>query len=180
MDKTKQRQSNNKNGLSWIYRKKAKLRRAKDITQNEHADTKLNDSATRIVVRNLPFKVKEEDIKWLYEKYGEIKEIILPCQSNLSLIGYAFIEFKRMQDASKAIFNTNKKEFFGRIITSGWVVANSKLYKKMKNISEINNKNKSSVPSSKKQNTDVGKEYKSLTLQETDIPKHKKRINCHI
>lgn len=49
----------------------------------------------------------------MYEKYGEIQEIILPCQSNPSLIGYAFIEFKRMQDASKAIFNTNKKEFFG-------------------------------------------------------------------
>lgn len=49
----------------------------------------------------------------MYEKYGEIQEIILPCRSNPSLIGYAFIEFKRIQDASKAIFNTNKKEFFG-------------------------------------------------------------------
>ncbi|XP_035724534.1 multiple RNA-binding domain-containing protein 1-like [Vespa mandarinia] len=172
MDKTKQRQSNNKNGLSWIYRKKAKLRRAKNITQNEDADTELNNSATRIFVRNLPCRVKEEDIKRLYEKYGEIQEIILPCQSNSSLIGYAFIKFKRMQDASKAIFNTNKKEFFGRIITSGWVVANSKLYKKMKNISEINNKNKFSFPSSKRQNTDIKKGHKSLTLRETDISKH--------
>ncbi|KAL2712710.1 multiple RNA-binding domain-containing protein 1-like isoform X2 [Vespula squamosa] len=175
MDKTKQRQSNNKNGLSWIYKKKAKLRRTKNITQNKDADTKLNNSVTRIVVRNLPFKIKEEDIKQLYEKYGIIDKIILPCQSNQSFVGYAFIDFKRMQDASKAIFNTNKKEFFGRIISSGWIVANSKLYKKIENISEINNKNKSSVPSSKKQNMNIEKERKSLILQETDISKHKKR-----
>lgn len=44
----------------------------------------------------------------------------------------------------------------------------------MKNFSEINNKNKSSAPSSNRQNTDIGKGRKR-TLQETDISKHKKK-----
>lgn len=99
------------------------------------------------------------------------KLYLIQIKKNSLVINYVFLFFYLIFEIIFYIA--------GRIITSGWVVANSKLYKKMKNISEINNKNKS-VPSSKKQNTDLGKEYKSLTLQETDIPKHKKRINCHI
>ncbi|XP_043485479.1 polyadenylate-binding protein, cytoplasmic and nuclear-like [Polistes fuscatus] len=172
MDRTKQRRDFHKNKLSWIYKKKLKLKRTENQTRNEDTNNKLNTTATRIVVRNLPFEVKEEEVRTLYKKYGEIEKIILHGQS---LAGCAFIDFKRIQDASKAIFNTNKKEFFGRTISSGWVLENSKLYKKTKNITETDNKNKPSSPSLKRKNTNQGKEHKSLTLPESNKPKRLKR-----
>ncbi|KAK2580318.1 hypothetical protein KPH14_012555 [Odynerus spinipes] len=176
MGKTKERHGNStKKGLSWIYRKKVKLRRAKNVTHDKESNAKLQNSMTRIVVRNLSFKVNEEDVRKIYEKYGEIQEIVLPRQKNGTLFGYAFIEFKRMQDASKAIFNTNKKEFFGRTITSAWAIENSKLCEKVKNISETDNKNKNPVSSSNKSNLDIKTQDKSSSLQETDIPKRKKK-----
>lgn len=48
-----------------------------------------------------------------YTPFGEIKEINLLKRPNGKLVGCGFIQFKRMEDASKAIFNTNKKEFLG-------------------------------------------------------------------
>lgn len=48
-----------------------------------------------------------------YQPFGEIREINLPKRSDGSLVGCGFIGFKRMEDASKAIFNTDRKEFLG-------------------------------------------------------------------
>lgn len=48
-----------------------------------------------------------------YASYGEIKEINLLKRPDGNLVGCGFIQFKRVEDASKAIFNTNKKEFLG-------------------------------------------------------------------
>lgn len=163
MGKTKKQQSNGKqNGVSWIYRKKMRLRKTKNETQDKETNVKLQNSETKIVVRNLSFKVTEEDIRKLYEKFGEIQEIILPRQPNGTLFGYGFIEFKRMQDASKAIFNTNKKEFFGRTIISTWAIENSKFCEKVKAISETNDKNKNPLPSINKKVQDKLKENGTL------------------
>lgn len=176
MGKTKKQQSSGKrNGLSWIYRKKIKQRKSKNITEAGEINVKLQNSAARIVVRNLSFKVSEEDISKIYEKYGEIQEIFLPRQENGTLLGYGFIEFKRMQDASKAIFNTNKKEFFGRIITSAWAIENSKLYEKIRNISEINDKNTNPASFSSKQSSDITNQNKSLNLPQINVPRRKKK-----
>ncbi|KAI4490332.1 hypothetical protein M0802_010709 [Mischocyttarus mexicanus] len=172
MDRTKKQRNYNKKKLSWIYRKKIKLKRAENATQNDNKDKKLNNTDTRIAVRNLPFEVKEEEIRKLYGKYGEIVKIILHSQT---LAGCALIDFKRIQDASKAIFNTNKKEFFGRTITCGWVVENSKLDKRSKDISETDNKTKPSNSSIKRKSTNQEKEHESLTSTENNKPKRFKR-----
>ncbi|XP_015178052.1 PREDICTED: multiple RNA-binding domain-containing protein 1-like isoform X2 [Polistes dominula] len=160
------------NKLSWIYKRKLKLKRAENRRKKE-AINKINETATRIVVRNLPFEIKEDEVRTLYKKYGEIEKIILFGQS---LPGCAFIDFKRIQDASKAIFNTNKIEFLGRTITCGWVLENSKLYQKSKNITETDNKNKPSNSSLKRKNTDKKNEqHKSLTLRESNKPKQMRK-----
>lgn len=48
-----------------------------------------------------------------YKPFGEIEEINLLKHPDGKLVGCGFVQFKRVEDASKAIFNTNKKEFFG-------------------------------------------------------------------
>lgn len=118
--------------LSWIYRQKAKLRRVKnaEIKVSDTADA--NGQNSRIIVRNLPFKATEENVRRFYEPFGEIKEINLLKRPDGNLVGCGFIHFKHVEDASKAIFNTNKKEFLGRTISSDWAISKSKFYEKLK------------------------------------------------
>ncbi|XP_014477465.1 PREDICTED: RNA-binding protein 28 isoform X2 [Dinoponera quadriceps] len=119
--------------LSWTYRRKVKLGRIQksEISGNNGVNTSVDDKSARIIVRNLPFKVTDKDVRKFYEPFGEIKEINLLKHPNGKLVGCGFIQFKHVEDASKAIFNTNKKDFLGRIINSDWAISKSKFCKKL-------------------------------------------------
>lgn len=120
-----------KKKLSWIYKKKIKLRKSKKSTQE--VDDNTDDNKTpRIIVRNVQFKATPDDIKKLYEPFGEILEINFPKHADGSPVGCCFIQFKQLEDASRAIFNTNKKKFLGRTISSSWAVSKSKFCEKLK------------------------------------------------
>lgn len=102
----------NKKKLSKAYRLK------KRTGQINKADSKSNPSfadnrKARIIVRNLSFKATEDELRNFYSKYGDIDDVNLPRHPNGSLVGCGFVQFKKVTDASKAIFNTNKKEFLG-------------------------------------------------------------------
>ncbi|KZC14343.1 RNA-binding protein 28, partial [Dufourea novaeangliae] len=103
-----------KKKLSWIYRKKTKLQRSEKSMQ-ESNDNEEENKKPRIIVRNLPFKTTPEDVKKFFEPFGPVEEINFPKRADGSPIGCCFIQFKQLEDASKAIFNTNKKEFLGNL-----------------------------------------------------------------
>lgn len=126
-----------KKKLSWIYRKKRKLQKSKDVTENRN-DNVTEDQTPRIIVRNVPFKATEEDVRKFYEPFGQILDINFPRRPDGTPVGCCFIQFKQLEQASKAIFNTNKKEFLGRIISSSWAISKSKYYEKIKNESAEN------------------------------------------
>ncbi|CAD1472099.1 unnamed protein product, partial [Heterotrigona itama] len=136
-----------KKKLSWIYRKKTKLRKSKESIK-EVDDNTDDNKKPRIIVRNVSFKATPDDIKKLYEPFGEILEINFPKRADGSLIGCCFIQFKQLEDASRAIFNTNKKEFLGRIINSSWAVSKSKFCEKLKkeleNVENLDNEHDAS------------------------------------
>lgn len=117
--------------LSWMYRKKAKLRRAKNSEAKVTDPADANGQNSRVIVRNLSFKATEEDVKRFYAPFGEIREINLLKRPDGNLVGCGFVHFKHVEDASKAIFNTNKKEFLGRNINCDWAISKSKFCEKL-------------------------------------------------
>ncbi|XP_034195510.2 RNA-binding protein 28 [Osmia lignaria lignaria] len=126
-----------KKKLSWIYRKKIRFQKSKrgtEITNNNGEEDKI----PRIIVRNVPFKATIEDVQKLYEPFGQISDINFPKRADGIPVGCCFIQFKQLEQASKAIFNTNKKEFLGRIISSSWAIPKSKYSEKLKNESIVN------------------------------------------
>uniref|UniRef100_A0A1I8AY80 RNA-binding protein 28 n=1 Tax=Meloidogyne hapla TaxID=6305 RepID=A0A1I8AY80_MELHA len=93
----------------------------------------------RILVRNLKFETKEEDIRKVAGKFGEILEINLPkCRDRrfpTSCAGFCFIQFKRRADAEKAKEQLNFSQFNGRKIALDWAMdkdKNSKVTKEIK------------------------------------------------
>ena len=63
-------------------------------------------SNTRIFIRNLPLKVKEEDLSNLFSKCGKVEEVILKTN-------FAFIEYGSVQSSLNAIRNFNNYNFKG-------------------------------------------------------------------
>ncbi|XP_066591352.1 RNA-binding protein 28 [Prorops nasuta] len=131
MSKKEQAQLKRKK-LSWIYKKK-KFEKAKLLEKTLNSNSSSNKNA-RIVLRNLSFKVKEDDISKLYQPYGQIEEVNLLRHPDGTSMGCCFVQFKEVPDASKAIYNTNKKEFFGRAIIADWAIPKSKFVQKLQQV----------------------------------------------
>jgi len=70
----------------------------------------------RIYVGNLPFKTTDEELRKLFEGYGEVKaaDVIRYKKSGRSK-GYAFVEMAEA-DSQSAVQNLNDKEYEGRVI----------------------------------------------------------------
>lgn len=72
---------------------------------------------TKIYVGNLPFSIKDDDLKKLFEEFGEIAEVIVIIDkfSGRSK-GFGFVTFSNEEDAQKAISEMNEKEVGGRAL----------------------------------------------------------------
>lgn len=89
----------------------------------------------RIILRNVSYKATEEEITEHFKKYGEIKECNLLKRVDGKLVGCAFIQFTKVNDAAKAIHHENAKEFLGRPVVIDWAV-NRKKYEQHLNQSK--------------------------------------------
>ena len=89
---------------------------------------------SRLIVRNLPFKCSVDLLKKNFSKFGEISEIVLPTKmvgKRKKKLGFAFVQFKNVFDAAKALENMNGKEIKGRTIAVDWTLPKKK-YELMK------------------------------------------------
>ena len=71
-----------------------------------------------IFVSNLNFKVRSEDLKNLFQQYGEVvsSKVITDKFSGRSR-GFGFVEMKNDADGQKAIDELNQKDYEGRNIS---------------------------------------------------------------
>lgn len=80
----------------------------------------------RVILRNLPFKATEKQLVDEFSKYGTIKECNLMKREDGKLIGCAFIQYEKVNQAAKAIHHRNNKEFLGRSVILDWAVNRKK------------------------------------------------------
>ncbi len=71
-----------------------------------------------IFVSNLNFKVRSEDLKNLFQQYGEVvsSKVITDKFSGRSR-GFGFVEMKEESDGQRAIDELNEKDYEGRNIS---------------------------------------------------------------
>ncbi|XP_022823410.1 RNA-binding protein 28 [Spodoptera litura] len=94
-------------------------------TEEKQKKERINRNA-RLVVRNVSFKATEETLKEHFTPYGDILEVKLLKKPDGKLVGCAFVHFKNVPMAKKALLNTNMKPFLGRPISVDWAVAKNK------------------------------------------------------
>ncbi|XP_059060958.1 RNA-binding protein 28-like [Achroia grisella] len=96
-----------------------------DKGAKEGNKSRINNNA-RLIVRNVSFKATEETLKEHFEPYGSLLEVKLLKKPDGKLVGCAFVHFKNVPMAKKALLSTNMKPFLGRPISVDWAVAKNK------------------------------------------------------
>lgn len=94
----------------------------------------------RVILRNLPFKITENDLNKEFSKYGAIKECNILKREDGKLVGCAFIQYDKVNHAAKAIHHANGKEMFGRPIIIDWAVNRKTFAKHIRQQKQSNKK----------------------------------------
>ncbi|XP_070610723.1 LOW QUALITY PROTEIN: RNA-binding protein 28 [Erythrolamprus reginae] len=80
----------------------------------------------RLIVRNLSFKCSEEDLKSAFAPFGTVLEVSLPRKPDGKLRGFAFVQFRNVLEAGKALKGMNMRAIMERPVAVDWAVAREK------------------------------------------------------
>uniref|UniRef100_A0A9J8AVI5 RNA binding motif protein 28 n=1 Tax=Cyprinus carpio carpio TaxID=630221 RepID=A0A9J8AVI5_CYPCA len=67
----------------------------------------------RLIIRNLSFKCEDDDLKQIFSEFGTVMEAKIPLKPDGKKRGFAFVQFKNMAEAGKALAAMNLKEIKG-------------------------------------------------------------------
>ena len=89
--------------------------------------TKLNTRLFRLVIRNLPFGIKEAAVRSAFQRFGTLEEVHLPIKPGRDgkeqSRGFGFLQFSTRAEAKLALEQGNGTEILGRPVAVDWAVA---------------------------------------------------------
>uniref|UniRef100_A0A452QS60 RNA-binding protein 28 n=1 Tax=Ursus americanus TaxID=9643 RepID=A0A452QS60_URSAM len=116
--------------------KKKQRNKSKEKGENENSEPpekelkpkkpKVADKKARLIIRNLSFKCSEDDLKTVFAQYGAVLEVNIPRKPDGKMRGFAFVQFRNLLEAGKALKSMNMKEIKGRTVAVDWAVAKDK------------------------------------------------------
>jgi len=77
-------------------------------------------------VRNLSFSASTNQVKDLFSKYGDVKNVTLATKSDGKSRGFAFVQFVTKNNAEKAMKELNATHFLERPIAIDWALSKNK------------------------------------------------------
>jgi RNA recognition motif-containing protein len=76
----------------------------------------------KLIVRNIPFKTKINNLKKIFSIFGKILSIRLPKRGNGENRGFAFIKYNHLNDAKKALFFVQNTKIDSRSLRINLVI----------------------------------------------------------
>ncbi len=72
---------------------------------------------TTLYVRNISDRVRYDDLRRLFSKYGRIVDVVIPLDYySGNPKGYCFVEYEDGRDAEEAQYRMDRQRLFGREI----------------------------------------------------------------
>ncbi|KAK2894537.1 hypothetical protein Q8A67_011766 [Cirrhinus molitorella] len=87
---------------------------------------KKNKLKARLIIRNLSFKCQEDDLRKIFSEFGTVIEAKIPLKPDGKKLGFAFVQYKNMAEAGKALAAMNLKQIKDRQVAVDWVIAKDK------------------------------------------------------
>jgi len=141
--------------------------------------TKLNTRLFRIVIRNLPFGIKEAAVRSAFETFGTLEEVHLPLKPGRDgkeqTRGFGFLQYSSRAEAKKALDDGNGMQLLGRPVAVDWAVA-KEIYQEMvpsKNKGDDAKKAEDPADGKKRKEPEVGEEV-AKAVEEKTAKKEKK------
>lgn len=79
----------------------------------------------RLIVRNLAFNCKKEQLVKVFEAFGAISECSVPKLPDGKARGFGFVQFDSVDDAAKAIERINGQKILNRPVAVDWALGKS-------------------------------------------------------
>ena len=86
----------------------------------------LKTKKSRIILRNVSFKVNEDIIKDEFKQFGRVVDVNIPKKADGKMFGFCFVGFDNIKSALKAIKEMNGKPLLGRTIAVDFALAKKK------------------------------------------------------
>lgn len=94
----------------------------KGHTISVQSDPKAASKAHRLIIRNLPFSIKQTVMVKAFSEYGRVVELTMPMKNMKEGRGFAFVQMASREEAAKLMEAFNGKELAGRMIVLDWAV----------------------------------------------------------
>ncbi|XP_059964402.1 RNA-binding protein 28 [Mesoplodon densirostris] len=127
---------------------------------------KVADKKARLIIRNLSFKCLEDDLKTVFAQFGAVLEVNIPRKPDGKMRGFAFVQFKNLLEAGRALKSMNMKEIKGRTVAVDWAVAKDK-YKNTQSAS-VAGEEKRPEPQCQELGQENGREEEDMEEEEND------------
>jgi len=76
-----------------------------------------NRQTTSLYVRNLHHECRQDDLRKIFSKYGEITDVYIPLDYHTRQVrGFAYIQFTHYEDAEDAVYYIDGTSLFGRAL----------------------------------------------------------------
>ncbi|XP_045351482.1 RNA-binding protein 28 isoform X1 [Leopardus geoffroyi] len=183
---------------------KKKLRKkSKEKGENENSESpkkelkpkkpKVADKKARLIIRNLSFKCSEDELRTVFAQYGSVLEVSIPRKPDGKMRGFAFVQFKNLLEAGKALKSMNMKEIKGRTVAVDWAVAKDKykntqsasapgekrLGPKHQELSKENGREEEDGTEEEEEEEEEGEDNKEARVTKpTQIPKNSELCHC--
>lgn len=82
----------------------------------------ISKNKARLIIRNLSFKSDENSLKKFFSPHGLVVDVNILKKPDGRMVGCAFVEFKKVEDAGAAIKAANAAQFLGRTMAVDWAV----------------------------------------------------------
>ncbi|KAF4101199.1 RNA-binding protein 28 [Onychostoma macrolepis] len=107
-------------------KKKPKHEPTETKSPAKNTGIKKNKLKARLIIRNLSFMCEEADLKQIFSEFGTVTEAKIPLKPDGKKRGFAFVQFRNMAEAGKALAAMNLKEIKDRQVAVDWAIAKDK------------------------------------------------------
>ncbi|XP_050393218.1 RNA-binding protein 28 isoform X1 [Patella vulgata] len=106
-----------------LNNKKIKGITLRAVQLSEHQKRPRDVKRCRLIIRNLSFKCKADNLEKIFSKFGKVVEVNIPTKEDGKMKGFAFVQLNDLVEADAAVKAMNGQNILGRPVAVDWALS---------------------------------------------------------